>query len=224
MSESNTRETFEPRQEGISMAMPETFESVEAERQHRKERLAAAFRVLGRFGFSEGAAGHITARDPERSDCFWVNPIGRNFRQMRVSDLILVNREGEVIHGNQPVNQAAFAIHSAIHEARPDVIAAAHAHSVNGRAWSALGRLLPMHTQDHTMFWNDQVLVVDGGGAIVAEPESGEAMAAQLGNKKAMIHQNHGFITVGASVDAAAWWFIALERAAEVSLKVEAAG
>ena len=105
--------------------------SPEDERLHRKQRLAAAFRIFGRLGFDEGVAGHITARDPERLDHFWVNPFGMSFKQIRVRDLILVNHRGEVVEGSWPVNQAAFAIHSAIHEARPDVVAAAHSHSVS---------------------------------------------------------------------------------------------
>ena len=62
-----------------------TFENFEDERQHRKERLAAAFRIFGRYGFSEGVAGHITARDPEETECFWVNPFGMNFSHISVS-------------------------------------------------------------------------------------------------------------------------------------------
>ena len=80
------------------------FESVEEERLHRKQELAAAFRVFGRFGFSEGVAGHITARDPEHPDRFWVNPFGMSFSQIKVSDLILVDHNGEVVEGNRPVN------------------------------------------------------------------------------------------------------------------------
>ena len=56
------------------------FDAVEEERRHRKQRLAAAFRLFGRFGFDEGVAGHITARDPERPDHFWVNPFGDELR------------------------------------------------------------------------------------------------------------------------------------------------
>src|SRR2546423_5094915 len=99
-----------------------TFDSVEAERLHRKQRLAAAFRLFGRFGFDEGVAGHITARDPGDGDRFWVNPFAKNFKHIRVSDLLLVNRDGEVVEGDAPVNQAAFAIHSQVHEARPDIV------------------------------------------------------------------------------------------------------
>src|SRR4051812_13034084 len=90
------------------------FANVEDERRHRKQRLAAAFRLFGHFGFSEGTAGHITARDPELLDHFWVNPLGMSFRQIRARDLLLVNEQGEVVDGNWPLNKAAFAIHSQI--------------------------------------------------------------------------------------------------------------
>src|SRR3954468_18934365 len=101
-----------------SRLTPPTFSSVEDERLHRKQRLAAAFRLFSKFGFDEGVAGHITARDPERLDHFWVNPFGMHFSQIRVSDLILVNDHGEVVEGSWPVNAAAFAIHSQVHAAR----------------------------------------------------------------------------------------------------------
>src|ERR1700735_2997563 len=102
--------------------------------------LAAAFRRFSRFGFDEGVAGHITARDPEQLDHFWVNPFGMHFSQIRASDLILVDDKGEVIEGDHPVSTAAFAIHSRVHAARPDAVAAAHAHSLHGKAWASLGR------------------------------------------------------------------------------------
>jgi hypothetical protein len=105
---------------------PPAFANPAQERQHRKEKLAASFRLFSRFGFDEGVAGHITARDPELTDHFWVNPYGQHFGQVRVSDLILVNHRGEVVEGDAAVNRAAFAIHSQVHAARPDVVAAAH--------------------------------------------------------------------------------------------------
>ena len=80
------------------------FDSPEEERTYRKQRLAAGFRLFSKFGFDEGVAGHITARDPERLDHFWVNPFAMHFGQIRVSDLILVNHQGEVVEGDQPVN------------------------------------------------------------------------------------------------------------------------
>src|SRR6201986_1127889 len=103
---------------------PVPAETPAAERLHPQQMLVAAFRLFNRFGFDEGGAGHITARDPERLDHFWVNPFGMHFSQIRASDLILVNHRGEVVEGNYPVNGAAFAIHSQVHAARPEVIAA----------------------------------------------------------------------------------------------------
>jgi ribulose-5-phosphate 4-epimerase/fuculose-1-phosphate aldolase len=199
------------------------FDSVDEERLHRKQRLAAAFRLFGRFGFDEGVAGHITARDPGAADRFWVNPFGRNFKHVRVSDLLLVNREGEVVEGDAPVNQAAFAIHSQVHEARPDVAAAAHAHSLHGKAWSSLGRLLDPLTQDACAFYDDHALFDDYTG-VVLDVEEGKRIAHALGDNKAVILRNHGLLTTGYSVDEAAWTFITMERTCQAQLLAEAAG
>jgi ribulose-5-phosphate 4-epimerase/fuculose-1-phosphate aldolase len=203
-------------------AIPE-FTSVDDERLHRKQRLAAAFRLFSRFGFDEGVAGHITARDPERLDHFWVNPFGMHFGQIRVSDLILVNDHGDVVEGDWPVNQAAFVIHSQVHAARPDVVAAAHSHSLYGKAWSSLGRLLDPITQDVCAFYRDHALFDDYTG-VVLDLEEGKRLAHALGDNKAAILRNHGLLTVGHSVDEAAWWFITMERSCQAQLLAEAAG
>jgi ribulose-5-phosphate 4-epimerase/fuculose-1-phosphate aldolase len=199
------------------------FATVEDERRHRKQRLAAAFRLFGHLGFGEGTAGHITARDPELADHFWVNPLGMSFRQIRVKDLLLVNDQGDVVEGDWPLNQAAFAIHSQIHAARPDVVAAAHAHSVHGKAWSALRRPLDPLTQDACAFYDDHVVFDDYTGAVF-EVEEGKRIAHTLGAHKAAILANHGLLTVGRSVDEAAWWFITMERSCQAQLLTEAAG
>jgi ribulose-5-phosphate 4-epimerase/fuculose-1-phosphate aldolase len=200
-----------------------TFSSVEDERRHRKQRLAAAFRIFGAFGFDEGTAGHITARDPELLDHFWVNPLGMNFKQVRVKDLLLVNDRGEVVEGDWPLNTAAFVIHSQIHAARPDVVSAAHSHSVHGKAWSSLRRPLDPLTQDACAFYGDHALFDDYTGAVL-ELEEGKRIAQALGDCKAAILANHGLLTVGRSVDEAAWWFVTMERTCQVQLLAEAAG
>ncbi|CAM5435482.1 class II aldolase/adducin family protein [Streptomyces abikoensis] len=207
----------------LQFAMPPKHETAEEERRHRKERLAAALRLFGRFGFEEGVAGHITARDPEFTDHFWVNPFGMSFKHITVSDLILVNHEGKVVEGRHHVNQAAFTIHSQIHRARPDVVAAAHSHSTYGRALSALGELLEPITQDVCAFYEDHALFDDYTGVVVDE-EEGRRIAAALGPHKAVVLRNHGLLTVGDTVDAAAWWFITMERSCQVQLVAKAAG
>ena len=203
--------------------IPPTFDSVEAERLHRKQRLAAAFRLFGKFGFEEGIAGHITARDPEFTDTFWVNPFAMAFSHIRVSDLIRVDHTGEVVEGNYPVNAAAFAIHSQIHQARPDVVAAAHSHSTHGRAFSTLGMQLEPITQDVMAFYQDHALFDDYTG-VVLDLEEGKRIAHALGDNKAAILRNHGLLTVGTSVDSAVWWFITMERSCQVQLLAMAAG
>jgi ribulose-5-phosphate 4-epimerase/fuculose-1-phosphate aldolase len=199
-----------------------TFDTVEAQRRHIKIRLAAAFRLFGRFGFGEGVAGHITARDPEHTDCFWVNPFGVDFSLIRTSDLLLVSHTGEIVQGELAVNGAAFAIHSQIHVTRPDVQAACHAHSVHGKALSSMRQLLLPLTQDACTFYGDHVLFDDYTG-VVLDVEEGKRIAHALGPHKAAILRNHGLLTVGQSVDEAAWWFITMERSAQAQLLAQAA-
>jgi len=210
-------------QDVCHLPKPPTFATIDEERRHRKQRLAAAFRLFSRFGFDEGVAGHITARDPECLDQFWVNPFGMHFGQIRVSDLILVNHRGEVVEGHHPVNVAAFAIHSQVHATRPDVVAAAHAHSLYGKSFSSLGRLLDPITQDACAFFEDHALFADFTG-VVYEISEGERIAKALGHHKAVILQNHGLLTVGHTVDEAAWWFITMDRSCHAQLLAVAAG
>ena len=126
MSDTDVQQAQQLASGNVAALLPKEGRTIEQERLHRKQNLAAAFRLFSRFGFDEGVAGHITARDPELNDHFWVNPFGMHFGHIRVSDLLLVRHDGEIVHGNLPLNQAAFAIHSQIHSARPDVINKEH--------------------------------------------------------------------------------------------------
>ncbi|MBV9508690.1 MAG: class II aldolase/adducin family protein [Caulobacteraceae bacterium] len=199
--------------------------TIELERLYRKQRLAAAFRLFGRFGFDFGGAGHITVRDPEFPDQFWLNPAGVHFGHIRVSDLMLVNHDGEIVeHGEvASLNRAAFAIHSRLHKARPDVHAAAHSHSIYGKAFSALGKLLDPLSQDSCAFYEDHALFEHFSG-VVLDTEEGDRIAEVLGPGKAVILQNHGILTVGPSVETAVWRYIAMENACQAQLLAEAAG
>ena len=207
---------------GATLPRPPVFATVAEERLHRKQRLAAGFRLFSKFGFDEGVAGHITARDPEHQDTFWVNPFGVHFSQVQVSNLIRCDHDGNVVEGNHPVNTAAFVIHSRVHGARPDVVGAAHSHSPYGRALSTLGCPLAPLTQDACAFYGDHAVYDDFGGVVV-ELDEGARIAAALGPHKAAILANHGLITVGRTVDEAVWWFITMERSCQVQLIAEAA-
>ncbi|MGW4518592.1 class II aldolase/adducin family protein [Streptomyces sp. NPDC004393] len=217
------RANIGPIPDDFDLPLPPTGLSVEEEREVRKQELAAAFRVFGKLGFSEGVAGHITARDPEFPDTFWVNPFGMSFHQIKVSDLVRVDHEGNLLHGRRPVNRAAFCIHAEVHKARPDAVAAAHAHSLHGKAFSALGIPLAPLTQDACAFFEDQGLYADYRG-VVSDADEGRRIGEALGSAKAVILKNHGLLTVGQSVAAAAWWFITMERSCQAQLLAMAAG
>jgi ribulose-5-phosphate 4-epimerase/fuculose-1-phosphate aldolase len=153
-----------------------------------------------------------------------VNPFGVAFSLIKSSDLILVNAEGKVIDGGEVrlLNTAAYMIHHAVHTARPDVMCAAHSHSIYGRTFCALGRKLDTITQDSCSFHNDHVLYDSFNGVVLAE-EEGKNIAKALGNKKAALLQNHGLLTVGKSVEEAVFWFVSLEKCCHAQLMADAA-
>jgi ribulose-5-phosphate 4-epimerase/fuculose-1-phosphate aldolase len=176
--------------------------------------------------FVPGMSGHISIRDPENPHSFWTNPLGRHFSLLKPSDMILVDYHGKPIGGNvtRPANAAGFLIHSALHKARPDVDAAVHMHSKFGKAWSAFAKPLEMLNQDICYLYGEaQAVYTEFGGVVFSEAE-GERLAAALGERgKALILRNHGLLTVGSTVDEAAYLFSLMERSCEVQLAVEAA-
>ncbi|GAA5864775.1 hypothetical protein JCM8547_009228 [Rhodosporidiobolus lusitaniae] len=205
---------------------PDTQEGKLAERKHKLERLAGAFRIAGKLGYDEGISGHFTLRDPILRDCFWVNPLGLAFSLVCVSDLLLINPNGDIIAGGKPdrqiYNAAAYEIHHAIHTARPDVDAACHAHSLYGKAWSAFGRKIDTYVQDACAFHNDLAVYPSFGGVVLSGGE-GAKIAEHLGSCKAILMQNHGQLTVAGTIDAAIAWYIFLDRLCHTQLLIEAA-
>jgi len=206
----------------LAMPRPPVFAGVAEERAHRKAKLAAAFRMFSRAGLDEGVAGHITVRDPAEPDTYWVNPFGMHFSMIRSSDLVRVDEAGRVVEGSRAVNGAAVAIHCAVHAHRPDVLAAAHAHGPAGKTFSSLEMTLEPLTQDACAFHED-IGLLDEYSGIVLDAEEGRRVAAALGMHKAVILRNHGMLTVGTSVDSAAWWFLTLERSAQCQMTAYAA-
>lgn len=194
------------------------FEDKYEERKWMLQHMAAVFRVFGRRGYGEGAAGHISVRDPVDPETFWINPLGRHFSLMRVSDLVHVDKDAKIIGGNKAaINAAGFQIHSELHKARPDVHAACHTHSVYGKAYSTFGRELEMINQDVCILYKNHSVYENFGG-VVLEKEEGQRLAKALGNGKAIILQNHGLLTTGSTVDEAGYLFTLMERCCEVQM------
>lgn len=143
--------------QGVCLPGIPTFPSFAGQRQWQLEKMALAFRVFARKGYTEGMSGHISVRDPEYPERFWTNPLSKHFALLKASDMILVDYDGKPVGGNlsMPANAAGFLIHSAVHRARPDVVAACHTHSPYGKAWSTFARPLEMINQDVTYFYGE---------------------------------------------------------------------
>jgi ribulose-5-phosphate 4-epimerase/fuculose-1-phosphate aldolase len=206
--------TVERDGDGPRAAAPRGHASVDDERLHRKQQLAASLRLLARYGVDPGLAGHLSARDPEHLDHFWVNPVGVPFSQLSVSDLLRVDSAGKVVEGEGPVNVS--------------VVGIVHAHSFHAKTWSAFGEPIEPIIADLATFHDDQVVFVPDRPPGQSEPEARDEVARQfvnaLGDRNVLLWRNHGHWTVGDSVEAAAWRFIAYEQAARVALAARAAG
>lgn len=197
------------------------FDDPFAARLHRKARLVTAYRLFGAMGWGEQGDGHISARDPEQRDCYWLLRYGVPFGDATLGDLVLVGPEGDVLEGDGGINPSAHHIHWPIHAARPDVVCVAHTHTPYGTPWSACAAPFSMICQEALAFFERHSLF-DDGEVDVLSVEGGERIARSLGDGRLSILRNHGLLTVGASVDEAMGWFLMAERVAEVHCKAPA--
>jgi ribulose-5-phosphate 4-epimerase/fuculose-1-phosphate aldolase len=195
---------------------PDITDPVEL-RAHRKRRLALAYRVFGAMGWGSLGDGHISARDPERPDCFWLGRYGVAFRYMTTDDLVLVHPDG-TIEGGGHINMAAYYIHAPVHEARPEVVSAAHCHTPYGTPFSTTVANLDPISQESCVFFGDHE-IFDDEEVNISSTDGGKRIAEAIGGARAVILRNHGLLTVGATIDAAVGYFLLMERCAEVQVK-----
>lgn len=186
--------------------LPPVFGSFAEARQHRKERLAAAFRIFGKLGFDEGVMGHISARDPEYPEHFWINPFGLSFDLIRASDLLCVNFQGELISGEGYRHIGGLPLHAALLAGNPSLVSAIHTHSPYGKIWASSGRLLEPLSNEAAVFHGHHAIYDSFAGG------EGANLVTALGDGRALVMKNHGILTVGQSVDEAAYLFVSLER------------
>jgi ribulose-5-phosphate 4-epimerase/fuculose-1-phosphate aldolase len=216
---------YQPKQSGLVFPGIPKFASHAEHRQYLKERLVGACRAFALKGLDYGFAGHLTIRDPEHPHLYWTNPMAVHFAQVKVSNLILADHSGNVVEGRHAINRAGFVLHAAVHEAHPDILAMCHAHTVYGTAFAALGKPLDPISQDAAAFYEDHVVITSEAGQVAVETQAGPRVADWFKGVKAAIHQNHGLFTASRhSIEAAAFWFIALERCCQQQLLVEATG
>ncbi len=193
--------------------------SPEEIRTRRKRDVALGYRLLAAQNWGDNGDGHISARDPERTDCFWLLRYDISFHRARVRDLVLVGPDGDLVEGEGPINSAAYHIHHPLLEARPDVVSATHVHTGWGTPFSAERRPILPITQESCLFFEDHALF-DEEVVTVQGVDGGKRIADALGRNRAVILCNHGLLTVGASVAEAVGSFVTLERVVETQMKV----
>ncbi|WP_419933056.1 class II aldolase/adducin family protein [Candidatus Poriferisodalis sp.] len=210
----------------IAAAAAEPFESdPHAERARLMDDLARAYRLFGVLRWGELGDGHITCRDPLQPDHMWLLRYGVPFERASAGDLVLVAPDGTATdQQGRPaaINESAYTIHHPIHEARPDIGAAAHTHTQWGTPFSAERRMIEPINQEATCFFEDHALF-DDEEVQVMSTDGGKRIAAALGDCRTVILANHGLLTVGASPADAVGWFVLAERVAEVQMKAREA-
>lgn len=187
------------------------------ERERRKIEVALGYRILAAQRWGDAGDGHISARDPERRDCFWLLRYGPSYHEARVSDLVLVGPNGELVDGEGVINIAAYYIHHPLLAARPDAVSATHVHTGWGTPFSAEVRRFEPITQESCIFFEDHALF-DDEEVQVQSVDGGKRIADALGANRAIILRNHGLLTVGDSVAEAVGSFVQMERVAQAHL------
>jgi ribulose-5-phosphate 4-epimerase/fuculose-1-phosphate aldolase len=177
--------------------------------------LAALYRLVAHHRWTDFIYTHISARLPGPDHHFLINKYGVNFHEMRSSDLVRIDLDGRVAEDSgrttDDVNAAGFTIHSAIHQARPDLICVVHTHSSAGIAVSAMREgLLPL--SQHAMKFYNRLAYHDYEGVALDLTER-ERLVRDLGQHKAMILRNHGLLVGGTSIAEAFHQIYMLERA-----------
>jgi ribulose-5-phosphate 4-epimerase/fuculose-1-phosphate aldolase len=195
----------------------DTVRSIDDERAHRKRMCAVGYRILAAQRWGQLGDGHVSARDPELTDHFWLLDYGVPFGEATVDRLVLVGPND----GIGSVNTAGYNIHAPILAARPDAVSAAHTHTHFGTPWSANVEPFRAISQESCAFVFDQAMF-DDEEVEVLSLDGGKRIAAAIGDAKLCILRNHGLLTVGRTVEAAVGWFVMAERVAEVHVKAPA--
>lgn len=185
--------------------------------------LAAAYRLLDHYGWSDQVFTHISARLPSETPTFLINAYGLMPEEITASNLVKIDTEGNKVDNSDiDVNPAGFTIHSAIHAARHDAVCVMHTHTLAGMAVAALEEgLLPLN-QTNMAFYN-RVAYYDYEG-IPLDLGVRERLVAALGDHKCMILRNHGLLTVGRSVAEAFFYMYYLNKACEIQLEAMKTG
>jgi ribulose-5-phosphate 4-epimerase/fuculose-1-phosphate aldolase len=196
---------------------------VSAKEWEQRVSLAAAYRLVARFGWDDLIFTHLSARVPGGEHHFLINPYGMTFDEITASSLVKVDLDGnKVMASPHEINPAGFTIHSAIHAAREDAHCVLHVHSVNGAAVSAQKNgVLPISQQ--SIFVLSSLGYHDYEGVALREDEK-PRLVRDLGTKTFFMLRNHGLITVAENVPDAFLFMYTFEAACMIQVRAQAGG
>jgi ribulose-5-phosphate 4-epimerase/fuculose-1-phosphate aldolase len=190
-----------------------------AEEWETRVNLAACYRLVHHYGWTDMIYTHISARVPGKDEHFLINPLGYMFDEVCASNLVKIDLEGnnvDAVNKTTPINYAGFVIHSAVHAARHDVQCVIHTHTVSGMAISMLkDGLLPL-SQHGQQFYG--AVGYHGYEGIALDVDERERLVKDLGDKPVMILYNHGLLTTGETIAKAFGWMFHLEKACQAQL------
>jgi ribulose-5-phosphate 4-epimerase/fuculose-1-phosphate aldolase len=196
---------------------------VSPEEWEQRVALAAAYRLVARYGWDDLIFTHLSARVPGDEHHFLINPYGMTFDEITASSLVKVDLGGrKVMDSPHEINPAGFTIHSAIHDARENAKCVLHVHSVNGTAVSAQkAGLLPISQQ--SIFVLPSLAYHDYEGVALRGGEK-PRLARDLGEKNFFMLRNHGLITVADNIPDAFLFMYTFESACMIQLRAQAGG
>ncbi len=205
------------------LSIPSMKERVSAEEWQARVDLAACYRLVADFGWSDLVFTHITARVPGTEDQFLINPYGMMFDEITASSLVKIDLDGNKVEETPfLINPAGFTIHSAIHAVRHDAQCVLHVHSINGVAVSAQKEgVLPLSQQ--SIFVLSSLAYHDYEGVALNADEK-PRLVADLGDKTYLMLRNHGLLTLGKTVADAFLNMYIFESACMIQIRAQSGG
>ncbi len=198
--------------------------SVSAMEWEQRVKLAAVYRIFARMGWDDLIYTHISARVPGGEEHFLINPFGLMYEEVTASNLVKIDLEGQRVDPDEvnEINYAGYIIHSAVHEALPELQCVIHLHTDNGVAVaSQKDGLLPL--SQYNLFQYGGVAYHDYEG-LALDADEKQRLVADLGERRMMILRNHGTLTVGESIDEAFFHMYNLERACKIQIAAQSGG
>jgi ribulose-5-phosphate 4-epimerase/fuculose-1-phosphate aldolase len=205
------------------MTKPSVQSQVSAEEWKLRVDLAACYRLVALYGWSDLVFTHISARIPGPEHHFLINPYGLMFDEITASSLVKVDQQcNKLIESPYPVNPAGFVIHSAVHEVREDAGCVLHTHTRAGVAVSAQkAGILPLSQQSTFVLAS---LAYHDYEGVAFRPDEKPRLQADLGHANFLVLRNHGLLTVGKSIADAFLSMYTFEATCQIQIGAQAGG